>query len=375
MTRRAGRWWGSAGLALFAGLATVSGLDRSTEDSPAAARFVPQMFGSQTARGAAAQALEKGDIATAEAWARLAIDADPLDRRGPAYLAAAQAMAGLDEEAERGFALSNTLSRREPLTQSYLYGSAMERGDYRAAARQVDILLRAHPEFPAAQQFVSQLEAVPAGRAALLDRLIRNPAWANAYLEGHGTDDNAFRIRAETMTQEAGVTALGCERSALTVRALEGRNLFGAAGRLHDAHCPAAPQERGFRDMGQGWHRHLAGDVQFGSGGGPGRPVTLSSRASVTRLMLSQPVALAPGEYRISARVDGVGAERVVASLTCAEAGQPARGGDALVRGQILDAQPCDDLVIGIWLRPGAGTVALGDLRIEPVGRQPQSRP
>ncbi len=375
MTRRAGRWWRSAGLALLAGLAVASGLDRLSEHRPAAARQVPQVIRSHAARAVAAEALAEGDMAAAQAAARQAIIADPLDRRGPAYLAAAQAMAGQDGQAARGFAVADRLSRREPLTQSYLYGSAMVRGDHRAAARQVDILLRAYPDFPAAGQFLSHLEATPAGRAALVDRLARGPAWADAYFEGHGADDAVLRRRAEALAQATGEATPGCRRIAPLIRTLERRNMSGEAHRLRDARCSASPQEGKPAKFSEGWQRHPAGDARIEVGGEAGRRLILESRASVTRLMLSRAITLPPGAYRAVARVEEAGADRVAASLTCGTPERPARGDGTLDRGQVLHAAACDDLVLALWLRPGAGTVKVSDLRIEPVAPQPHSRP
>jgi len=379
-----GRWLASGLLLLFALLAVFNGLDRFTEHQPSAIRLVPAVFRSHAARAEAAQALAVGEAARAQEAAAAAIRADPLDRRGATFLGAAAAMLGDEALADRSFAIADRLGLREPVVQAWFFGRAIEAQDYSEAAVRIDLLLRAHPELEPAQSFITQLEQSPQGRRKLLGRLAREPQWANAYLQGWRADDATLRERARTLADESAALQLGCERIAPMVRALEQRNLRLDARRVREAQCPDARSgpaivDTGFDAVGGtgefGWRRHLGGDVRVGTSEAGVDGIALSSRASVTRLMLSQPVALEPGEYRAFASIGGAGVERVTASLDCGETARPGRGGGALGRGQLLRAPPCDNLVLGIWLRPGEGVVMLDNLRIEPIGVQTQSRP
>ena len=379
-----GRWLASGLLVLFALLSVFSGLDRFTEHQPSAIRLVPAVFRSHAARAEAAQALAIGEVATAREAATAAIWADPLDPRGATFLGAAAAITGDEALADRGFAVADRLGLREPVVQAWFFGRAIETQDYPGAAARIDLLLRAHPELEPAQSFITQLEQTPQGRRELLGRLARDPQWADAYLQGWRADDATLRERARTLADDAAALQLGCERVSPMVRALEERNLRLDARRVREAQCPDARvgpaiADAGFDGVGGtsefGWRRHLGGDVRVGTSEAGVDGIALSSRASVTRLMLSQPVALDPGEYRAFASVGGTGVERVTASLDCGETARPGRGGGALGRGQLLRAPPCDNLVLGIWLRPGEGDVMLDNLRIEPIGVQTQNRP
>lgn len=305
------RWLAIFGVALFAILACLSGLDRKAEQQPALSRLVPPPFRSHAARAEAAQALLAGNAPAATDASRNAIRADPLDRRGPALLGAVAASQGDDLAAASAFGVADRMARREPIVQAWFFGQAMERGDYGGAATRIDAMLRTHPDLPLSRRFLADLEARPAGRREVMRRLADNPPWADAYLaERTGT--------------------------------------------------PRASDQ-------QGWLRHPTGDVRISGGSRDDEPFTFSSRASVTRLMLSKPVSLDPGDYRMVARVDEIGKERVQASLDCGEPRRPSWGSGALASGQMLRAEACDTLVLGIWLRPGEGAVTFDAMRIERV--------
>ena len=96
--------------------------------------------------------------------------------------------------------------------------------------------------------------------------------------------------------------------------------------------------------------------------------VEIANRSATTRLVLSQPVVLVAGEYRASASVVEGSGDDVLASLDCGEARRPAGRGGALGRGQLLVAPACDDLVLGIWVKPGEGAIRLDNLQLEAVG-------
>lgn len=236
MSRRAARWLASGAIALFALLAAASGLDRLTEQQPGMARRAPTILRSQTILVETAQSLGAGDYAGAERSAADALSASPLDRRSAAFLGAARAMQGEAEGAAAAFAVANRLGRREPLTQAYLFGRAVEAGDAGAAAAQIDSLLRTHPGFAAIQGYLRQLESMPEGRAELLRRVARERHWAAAYLDGYAVDQATLRQRATTIAG-AQAPGIGCAVVTPFLRNLEDRNLHTEASRVREARC------------------------------------------------------------------------------------------------------------------------------------------
>ena len=141
------------------------------------------------------------------------------------------------------------------------------------------------------------------------------------------------------------------------------------AERVWIGHCPGAElsgglADGGFERFGQagaspfGWRSNLSGDVEVRAieKEGGNRAVRLLNRSAVSRLVLRQAVAVAPGTYRLTAAaMPG----RLAASLGCGGAppvpslteGDPARG------GQLLRVEPCSRLELGLWVCPGAGEV------------------
>lgn len=362
----------------FAALAVSSGFDRYSEHQPKAARLVAQPLKASAARVEAAQALARSDQ-SAESHAIEAVRADPLDGRGPAFLGAARLAAGDRQGAQTAFETADRLGLREPIVQAYYFDRALEFGDHGEAARRLDILLRAHPRLASIDHFYASLERSDEGRRELADRLSGDPVWAASYLEAFGSDNEILRARARFLTDAAGELSLGCGRVDRMVKELATRNYLADARALASAHCGASGKAQwladpGFEDVGGesafGWRRHGSGDVRIAVSGESDKSVELQSRAGVTRLVLSQPVVLAAGEYRVFARVSGNDAGRVLVSLDCGETRRPDGQGGSLGRGQLVASTGCADAVLGIWLRPGKGSVRIDDIRIERVGAQ-----
>lgn len=377
MSKRA-PWLATLGAVGFGLLAFFSGIDRYSEHQPSAVRLVPQMFRADAARVSSVMQLAAGNAEGAAGLAREAIDSDPLDARGPGILAAALAMQGEPSAAYTAFAAADSLGMREPLAEAYFFDRALQSGDFAEAARRLDILLRAHPEMTSIDYFFSSLEADNRGRLELVRWLSHDPLWASTYLSAHGKSDNVLLARARFLAEAGGKVELGCTRIEPMMRELTKRNYRSDAQRLIAAQCPQRAlspllADPGFEAIGEdkpfGWRRHRSGDVRVSAVGINDRAVEIDNRAAVTRLVLSQPVAVEAGEFRIFASVSGPGAERVVASLDCGQPARPAQAGSALGRGQLMKVKACPDPVLGIWVRPGSGVVRVDDIRLESVGR------
>ena len=375
MSAPARRWSATAGIILFLMLALSSGFDRLSSHQPGDERLVLAPFRADAARVTSARHLVAGDADLALASARQAILADPLDARGPAFFGAARLALGETESGMQAMKVTASLSAREPLAQGALTAAGMSEGRVADAARHFDILLRVHPETRTLDGLFAIMESRPEGRSELARRLGRQSLWADAYLRAEGQGDKVLRDRAAFLASHAQLIELGCERIEPLVRELSRRNFKADAQALQRAQCAQVAggqllADAGFDRLGEtatfGWRRHRSGDVLISARGGG---VELVNRTSVTRLVLSQPVALEAGEYRVFASVSGSDGDALLASLDCGEPARPSQGGGSLGRGQLLRASGCDDEVFGIWLRPGGRAISLDNLRIQPVGR------
>lgn len=378
--------WGLAAGVLataYAALAIGSGLDRLSVNHPQLERLVPAPFRAGAARSGAALALAQGND-NAPSLAEQALRAGPVDRRAASLLGSARLLDGDLPGAEAAFRVSAQLGWRDPATQAYWYRAALDAGDHAQAAERLDALLRVNPGYRGAASLLAPLESTPEGRAALATRLAARPGWlASYFLPGDEVDKDAARRRAAVATAlPAAGLRLGCKGAAPFVRALLGRNLRRDASRVWAEHCgeqPAAGLEDGdfARLAGDstnspfGWQRQSFADLDlaFESAADGTVAVTLRNEASVSRPFLSQPLALPPERYRLTANLSANGTGRIAASLTCADHPQLPTGvvGDIGGEGQLLDVPPCADQLLSLWLRPGTGRVSLANIRLEPV--------
>lgn len=224
----------SLAIAAFAMLVVLSGLDRLAGQRQGAGQALHMPLRSEAWVAEAAQMLGAGRFAEAEAAAMRAIASDPLDRRGAAFLGAARTMQGDTAGAQAAFVVADRLSRREPLTQAYFFGVALEAGDYAAAAGRIETLLRTHPQFAPVQTYLAQLGRTAGGRAVLLQRVASDPRWAGAYLDGYAVDEATLRERARTLAGGG----IPCPALAPFLRNLEERGLAEDAATLRARACP-----------------------------------------------------------------------------------------------------------------------------------------
>ena len=383
MTRRE-RLIGSLLAVIFVVFAIFSGLDRYSQDHPGIARLVAGPFQAESAIAKATAALARQDPASGAAEAERAIAANPLDHRGPSLLAATRLAAGDRNGAELAFAVADSLGKRGPLVQAYFFDKALAAGDAGEAGRRLDLLLRAYPSLVREGYFFSALEASEAGRGELARRLSGSPSWSAAYLSAWEAGDDILRERAAYLSRRDGGVKLGCSRIDPMMRELVRRDFRAEAQRLAQAQCPERAMVQSIADPGfdaigseraLGWKRHGSGDVRIAPVGKGDAGVELQNRSGVTRLVLSQPVALSQGEYRLFASVSARNPGAVVASLDCGTPRRPARAGGSLGRGQLLRASGCENAVLGIWLRPRSGVVRLDAMRIEQVGGSSGAQP
>lgn len=369
-----------AAAAVFALLALFSGADRYSEFQPSAVRFVPEPFRADAALVDASRALARGEHEAAAAFALEAVTASPNDARGLAFFGAAKELDGDTGAAREAFAIAARMGHREPLTQAYWFATRLASGEAQEAADHLDAILRSRADFAPAQTYLAMLENTPGGRVALADKLRSNALWSDSYLTAERLPVQSLRDRARFLSGVEGeVPVIGCERIRPMLLNLAARGFRGEAERLAAAQCPewagqgplADPE---FEALGSdeagpfGWRRHATGDVRASRLSGDRARVELENRSSVTRLVLSQPVALAEGRYVLSAKVDGPGGQRVAVSLDCGRPSRPALRRQRVDReGWTLESEACADALLGIWLRPGSERVVVDRIDLVPA--------
>ena len=374
---------GSLAAAAFGLAAVASGIDRNSDVWPQTASSLPDFAKASTWHAQAAQALADGDSALATELAAKGIGANPGDPRGPSLYATARLTAEDFAQASQAFSIADRTGLRTPLVQAYFFDQALAAGDGSQAARRLDILLLAHPSLAQIDYFFRALEGSQSGSRALAERVANEPAWASAYLTGFGSSDAVLAQRAAFLSRPASFD-LGCDRIEPMLRALAERGQRAGAQRLAARQCPqrSASQaifDPGFESLGEGsalgWRKHPSGDVRITQVGSSDRQVEMVNRSATTRLVLSQPIALDVGEYRIAASIAQARRDAVVATLGCGEPRRPSRESGSLAAGQLVQGQGCPDQQLGIWLRGGSGTVQIDNIRIEPVGVQAAPSP
>ena len=371
----------SLALLLFAVLAVANGLDRLSPRAPALARFVPPPLQAQAWRARAAQAVVRDQPKTALVMARRAVAADPVDPAATGLLGTAYLMNQRPTQAEAAFRVAARFGWREPATQAYWYQAALQSGELALAVDRVDALLRTHPDLPARDLLLAPLESTSQGRAALAVRMAGRPDWLTGYLHPDAElGDAAFARRTQVLLElaEAG-TQLGCDAVAPFVTQALVRGARRDAERVWTRHCAGASvtggvADPGFEEFGRngaspfGWQAGQSGDVALRvvdkSGGG--RALAMRNRGTVSRMVLSQAVSLAPGNYRLTGQV---APDRVAGSVGCGvPPGLPRLGdGDMATGGQVLRVPACSRLELGLWLRPGGDETELDSIVLERV--------
>ncbi len=187
-----------AAIALFAGAATVSGLDRASEVRPGLAPWVPQPFRVNAARALAKQQLTDNRPAVAIVEARRSLERDPADARSLGLYGAGLLVSGQLASARSVFTVSGKMGWREPLTQLYWMSIAFNERNFRVASQRLDAILRQAPDYPGHEQLLAEFEGYPDGRDQLAMRLADNPAWRAPYFaQSYAVSPSSQVLRAD----------------------------------------------------------------------------------------------------------------------------------------------------------------------------------
>lgn len=363
--------------AAFAILVFASGVDRYSTFVVSAARLVPEPFRVSAARSDALGALAREEVRQAEAEAALSVARDPMNGRSISILAASRSLGGDAAGAADALRVGALLGWRDVVTQVYWFRQNLDEGEVEAAAMRLDAILRSRVDMELVQVLLGELEASAKGRRALAHWLRQNPAWTDAYLSSLKNGEDALRARAAFLAApDTGIAPLGCAAVEPMVAALARNNHRAEAEALAVRHCPALAAkgliaDPDFTAFGSGkgsqigWVRHGAGDVRVTAGEGQ---IEIANRASVTRLVLSQPVALASGTYLLRGKVAGLNPQLLVATVSCGGASRPGSAAGVIAGGgQRLEARGCRDEVLSLWLRPGNGALTVSGLTLAPL--------
>lgn len=313
---------GRVGLVLaclgYSALALGSGLDRISEKSPALAPQVPAFFASEALRVRGGQALAADQAQTALALGQAAIADSPTDPQSTAMLGAGRLASGNRGGAEVAFRVAGKLGWRVPITQSYWMDRALGAGDYRIAAMRLDALLRQQPALHRQRQLLDPMERNPAGRSAMVERMLAGPVWLTSYAgDVHDLPADVMLQRVPVLTEAAtkGVV-LGCAAISPSVNRLALLGHFREGSDLWRAHCPAAGSglvgdgqfamaTQGEKTSAFAWELLGSDGLTVGwvlSPSEPGKRLMVQGTPSSTRPVLSQVLALRPGRYGLSWR-------------------------------------------------------------------------
>lgn len=362
------------GILVYGVAALFNGLDRISSDSPGVQAGVPRPFRSQADRSRAEIAIARQTPAEALSGARAAVAHDPVDPDSTALLGTALLMSNDLDGAARAFRVAAAFGWRNPATQTYWFEAALQVGDFKVAVDRLDAILRAHQTYAGADRMFAPLEADPAGRKALLDRLATHPLWIPRYL---AIDDKVplqqLRHRAELIEGVAGSgRRLGCEAVYwFTARLIQlGERSHATA--VWNANCPSLAAGQTIADAGFeladaaqptpfGWYLWRSGDIGIlvEKAPGGGKELVLNNNGAGAEVALEQAVDIPPGTYRLSASVRGdqpADARRLVATLACNDAKPfPAKVDGWLAEGgQVVEARACPSQRLALWLYPGS---------------------
>jgi hypothetical protein len=374
-------------LAGYAVAVVGSGLDRASHRSPAVEAAVPWPFRAEADRAAASTALLRKQNAVAVAHARKAVANDPVDIDSAALLGSSLLAEGQDDAAAKAFRVAASFGWRNVATQGYWYAAALQAGDLRVAADRADAILRTHPNLVDEEQLLQPLESQPAGRAILAEHLAQQPPWARSYLalpsdSPPGLLQTRFQVVSELGARKV---SLGCETAAPFAKSLIGADRWNDAKAFWNANCPQARVagligDPRFTSVDKGvgpelpfsWRVQRSGDVLLQHDGSAQGALRVTNSASATRLIFYQPVAFAPGVYRLRASPGRGGSEAgtLAASIGCdGKFPYPsAIDGDLLAQGQTLRVGSCPRQNLALWLSGNGAAVRLQSLEIQKIG-------
>ena len=353
-------------------------------------------------RALAERQLAAGQTAAAAATAAQLVRSAPLDGHGWRILGQLQAAAGKPDRARALFARAVALDPRDARARAWLADDLLARGRYADALVQLDrIMTTSAASRPALLGVLVQLSADPGFVQVLTSRLAARPDWRAAYLQALQRDASAD-TNAAVMAALAGDGGLDPAEDARWIDQLIQRGQWGQAyahwaGTLAPGAVLSPVFNPGFEAVPSGsgfdWRSPpLPGQtvtVEAGPPGATGQVAALEFRGRpAPRIGLEQALLLAPGAYRLQARIraedlrSDAGLEWVVACADGRILGRSPRIGGSLDWTTVAAPLQVPADCPGQWLRlrnPGPtertqwtqGRLWVDQVRIDPVAPAP----
>jgi hypothetical protein len=377
------RIFGSVALAAFAVAATGNGLDRLSRQVPTIERAVPLPFRAQADRAAAVVALSRQQYVDAVDHARAAVLHDPVDPDSTALLGSALLANGKASEAETAFRIAARFGWRNVATQVYWYQAALQAGDFEVATDRVDAILRSHPAYPERNTLLAPLEADPRGRALLARHLRQSPKWLPYYLDvSSGVPADLLHGKLQVLAlASAGNFRFDCAALSTPITRLIDVGRHDEARNLWNANCPQAPAGPGVVDptfdllarnvaSPFGWQPQLAGDVSMSfEGEGAGRRLVLANSAPIGHVVLEQPVAFAPGSYRVSIEGNAPAVASAALSWGCEDGAAGSLSRVLAKDGDTVKVASCSRQLLGLWLPAHASGMIFRTVKLMPLAQ------
>lgn len=324
-----------------AGIATGASLDRATRVRPELADAVPGPFQAEAMRSNAVAAIEWRRWAKGAAAARAYIAANPLNPNGSSVLAVNLLGAGDQDAGTSALRAAGKLGWRDMVAQLFWVDAAMAAGDFPVAAQRLDAVLRMKFGNERPFQVLRQLEATPAGREALVQRLVAKPSWLGDYVAETGAltgEALAARLAMLDLMAKRNV-AIECQELGPAVNGLFANGGAVAARQLWLGQCVAAPERTALlqnpaftRDspvtMGTPFEWELFNSSGLrvdrkGSSGSKVGGIDIASDNVVTQVAARQYLMLAPGAYRLDWEVGGDAPDTIGLTFSCASISKP----------------------------------------------------
>ena len=315
-------------------IVAVTQADRwALEDPQRALQWVPRH--PMALLNLAGQQLHAGRVDDAQSTARRLLAVEPLEGCGFRILAEAAALQGDDDKALALYRIAAQRSPRDVPTSAWLTEHFLVAGDYPAALEQIDVILRTSPSYGATLlPLMAKLALDPVFAADLARVLEQRPRWRSRLLSTlHRSDDpRAADAVMSALRSEGGLSEAEFDE---WIAYLLRQNRWGEAysrwassidiegGKLPLVYNGRFEQPVSGRGFDWRMTRIPGVSLEFV----PDRSATgLSAHASfrgrpVPQVNLEQPLLLAPGEYRFTARMraDALRSDRGLEwNITCA---------------------------------------------------------
>lgn len=282
-------------------------------------------WSSTAAVAAGDAALQAGRPETAAREAMQAIALSPLDDRAIELLVRARDSQQRWKDEKTLLALADALTRRNLPLRFMTMAAQAERGDFAAAVRNVDLLLRQNAYEDALYAYLRKAAAFPDARDAIVRRLIASPRWRGAYIGTRALEpqDYADHMLVLAALAHGKAPPTAAEIAPFAQRLAETGNIDLARQLRHtfipeSRHAPLL--DRRFARAGDngaglfGWA--LPHGVATWATGGEGLSLAYADNAKVAE----QIVFLSPGRYRLTWKIRGMpndGLDAVQWTLTC----------------------------------------------------------